>query len=592
MGSGSKQSVIFGLWLVGLGAVVALLWHEDRFFATIGVPIAIISEAQRDVTYRGEDDIRWKTIGGGGQRVFDGDKLATGPRSKAMIDFGDGRAASVGPNTQMVISSIRQESGLTYIINLSKGSVAIQKNTVTNRQVKSVFPVIIRSGGRDYLVEPGEERGVARDEKGVKEFVGRKPPPRASKSDVEQAPSNLAPKISVPTTVVASLIQQTPIAIVGSTPMPNDPFSDAIPASTATPIEDIQPVEAPSEEASTPPSPKKPPVKPAQPKMSQAPVVPVVPVLPSAKAVGAEIELDLSSLEREYYSFESLKRIRGEIGLLKWREPVIGSSSLQWSPAIELKQSGNRKELALPRTGSIMLKLEDFGDLQDVEKKDGIPCSLLELRGGAKVSEPGKKPVWSFAGETRQISICSYKDAIATMPLVVGVSSLEAGKVRRPQLFKKPGASDLKFQMIVTTPSQFQSLLPLLAASGNFRVASSKGLAPSGIFIGKAGKVVMQVAGAGFTSASAEKIREKISGDIVFKGSRDALYDGSKLSADELRGMISRSDAQGRKIYFHKSGNLVAVSRGFLEERQEVASFIKSISSQMFTEKVKIVSYK
>jgi hypothetical protein len=102
----------------------------------------------------------------------------------------------------------------------------------------------------------------------------------------------------------------------------------------------------------------------------------------------------------------------------------------------------------------------------------------------------------------------------------------------------------------------------------------------------------MQVAGAGFTSASAEKIREKISGDIVFKGSRDALYDGSKLSADELRGMISRSDAQGRKIYFHKSGNLVAVSRGFLEERQEVASFIKSISSQMFTEKVKIVSYK
>jgi hypothetical protein len=102
----------------------------------------------------------------------------------------------------------------------------------------------------------------------------------------------------------------------------------------------------------------------------------------------------------------------------------------------------------------------------------------------------------------------------------------------------------------------------------------------------------MQLAGAGFTSASAEKIRQKISGDIVFKGPRDALYDGSKLTADELRGMISRSDAQGKKIYFHKSGNLVAVSRGFLEQRQEVAAFIKSISSQMFTEKVMIVSYK
>lgn len=586
MGSASKQSVIFGLWLVGLSAVVALLWHEDRFFATVGVPIATISVAQRDVTYRGEDDIRWKTIGGGGQRVFDGDKLATGPKSRAMIDFGDGRAASVGPNTQMVVSSIRQESGLTYIINLSKGSVAIQKNAVTNRQAKSVFPVIIRSGGRDYLVEPGEERGVARDEKGVKEFVGRKPPPRASKIDVEQAPSNLAPKISVPTTVVASLIQQMPIAIVGNTPIPGEPFLESSPPATVVPIENVPAVEAPRVGVPTPLSPKKPPVKPAQPKMPKAPIVPAV------KAVGAEIELDLSSLEREYYSFESLKRIRGEIGVLKWREPTIGSSSLQWSPAVELKQGGNRKELALPRTGSIVLKLEDFGDLQDVEKKDGIPCGLLELRGGAKVSEPGKKPVWSFAGETRQISICSYKDAMATLPLVVGVSSLEAGNVRRPELFKKPTASDLKFQMIVTTPSQFQSLIPLLAGSQNFRIGASKGLAPSGIFISKAGKVVMQVAGSGFTSASAEKIREKISGDIVFKGSRDALYDGSKLSANELREMISRSDAQGRKIYFHKSGNLVAVSRGFLEERQEVASFIKSISSQMFTEKVSIVSYK
>ena len=589
MGSTSKQSVVFGLWLVGLSAVVALLWHEDRFFATVGVPIATISEAQRDVTYRGEDDIRWKALGGAGQGVFDGDKLATGPKSRAIIDFGDGRAASVGPNTQMVVSSIRQESGLTYIINLSKGSVAIQKNAVKNRQAKSVFPVIIRSGGRDYLVEPGEERGVARDEKGVKEFVGRKPPPRASKSDVEQTPSSLAPKISVPTTVVASLIQQTPIAIVGSTPIPGEPVLEASPPPTAVPIENVQVVEAPREDVATSLIPKKLPAKPAQPKM---PKVPIDPVVPPAKAIGTEIELDLSGLEREYYSFESLKRIRGEIGALKWREPAVGSSSLQWSPAVELKQGGNRKEVALPRTGSTVLKLEDFGDLQEIEKKNGIPCSLLELRGGAKVSEQGKKPVWSFAGETRQISICSYKDAIAALPLVVGVSRLEAGKVRRPQLFKKPVASDLKFQMIVTTPSQFQSLLPLLAGSENFRVATSKGLAPSGIFVTKAGKVVMQVAGAGFTSASAEKIREKISGDLVFKGSRDALYDGSKLSADKLREMISRSDAQGKKIYFHKSGNLVAVSRGFLEERQEVAAFIQAISSQMFTEKVTIVSYK
>jgi hypothetical protein len=324
--------------------------------------------------------------------------------------------------------------------------------------------------------------------------------------------------------------------------------------------------------------------------MLKATAIPVAP--PAATVASAEVELDLSGLEREYYSFESLKKLRGELGVLKWREPAIGSSNAQWAPAVELRQGGNRKEISLPKGGGFVLKLEDFGDLQGAENKDGIPCGLLQLRGGSKISEPGKKPVWSFAGETRQIYVCSYKDAVATLPLVVGMSSLESGKVRRAQLFKRPAAADLKFQIIVTTPSQFQLLLPLLASSENFRVASSKGLAPSGVFVSKSGKVVMQLAGAGFTSASAEKIRQKISGDIVFKGPRDALYDGSKLTADELRGMISRSDAQGKKIYFHKSGNLVAVSRGFLEQRQEVAAFIKSISSQMFTEKVMIVSYK
>ncbi len=590
MVSASKQNLFIGMWLVGLSAVIGLLWHEDRFFATAGVPIAVISETQHDVTYRGEDDIRWKTIGGGGQSVFDGDKLATGPRSKAVIDFGDGRAANVGPNTHMVVSSIRQESGLTYIINLSKGSVAIQKKTILNRSAKTVFPVIIRTGGRDYLVEPGEERGVSRDEKGVKEFVGRKPPPRTAKNDVEQAPTNLTPKITVPTTVVASLIEQAPIAVVGNTPIPGDPLSEASPLATPAAIEDVPATATPRSEVPAPLAVKKNLAKPAQPKIPKTPVVPVA--SPPAQAAGSEIELDLSSLEREYYSFESLKEIRGEIGLLKWREPTMGSSNVQWTPAVELKQGGNRKEVSLPRAGSFVLKLEDFGDLQDVERKDGIPCGRLEMRGGAKISEPGKKPIWSFAGETRQVLICSYKDAVSAMPLVVGVSSLEAGKVRRAKLFKRPAAADLKFQMIVTTPSQFQLLLPMIAGSDNFRVASSKGLAPSGIFISRAGKVVMQLAGAGFTSASAEKIRQKISGDIVFKGSREAIYDGSKLTADELRGLISRSDAQGKKIYFHKSGNLVAVSRVFLEERQEVAAFIKSISSQMFTEKVMIVSYK
>ena len=80
--------------------------------------------------------------------------------------------------------------------------------------------------------------------------------------------------------------------------------------------------------------------------------------------------------------------------------------------------------------------------------------------------------------------------------------------------------------------------------------------------------------------------------DIVFKGARSSLYDASHLSVDQLKTMVSQNMAQGKKVYVQKSGNLFPVSRDFLEERREVAVFIKSIASQMFTEKVDIVAYK
>ena len=559
MGSGKKITLLFGAWLVCLVATIGLLWHEDKFFAVGGIPVAVITKTQRDVSYRSEDDVRWKTLGGSGQNVFDGDKVATGKRSSTLIDFGDGRAANVGEDSALTISSIRQKSGLTYILGLSKGSVAIEKITLAStKTAKSQFPIIIRSGGRDYQIEPGEEKGITRDDRGVVEFKGRRKPKLVTKNSVvspDVAPVP-APVAAIPLAAIEPVPQEAPV---------------------------VAPVVAPVAEPIPAPKPVPKPVAPAKVKK------------PEVKVAGTEIDLDTSDLKQAYYSFQSLAGIRGEIGNLKWKEPTLTElpPDAAWTPAVELSSSAGKKQLALPKGAlSISLKTDDFGQLKPDTQNDGVPCATLKMRGGAKMTIKGK-PIWTFSDWSKEVLICSYKDAGNNVPLVVGLGSLAAdGKQARGALFPAPPATGLGFQMIVTTPSQYNSLLNLMTKSSSFRVAKTQGLAENGVFVAKGGKVIMQLAGAGFNAKSADQVREFTGADIVFKGARSSLYDASHLSVDQLKTMVSQNMAQGKKVYVQKSGNLFPVSRDFLEERREVAVFIKSIASQMFTEKVDIVAYK
>jgi hypothetical protein len=567
--SGAREFFL-GFWLVAIVATGTLLWHEDKFLAVKGVPVAKVSVSKKDVNYRGENDFRWKRLSSSGQPVFDGDKLATGIDSSALIDFGDGRAASVGSESLLALSSIKQKSGNTYIIALSRGSVSIQKTKLAKSASSPQFPIIIRSDGTDYLIEPGDERGVYRDESGVKQFTGRRRP-KPSKIKTPIAP--IVKQVEVPVAVVANLINETPIVV------------DEMGLTSSVP--DSQPVVIQTE---APPPPKI--TKP----VSKVKSVPIVEKSPPMRASGREIVPDFSALGREYYTFQSFSTLKGDIGLMRWQEPAaarVGLMNSTWLPSVELTNGETRRQLALPPGGAYNLKISDFGLLKPSIERNGIPCAVLGVRGGAKIAQTGKQPSWSFSGETHEISICSYRDAVQNLPLVISMGSLEdLSDEKRPQIFPRPPSSNLRYQMIVTTPSQFQGLLPLVSSNKTFRISATQGMASRGIFITKSGKVIMQIAGPGFTAQGADDVRRKIGGDLVFKGSRNAILETRNISVDELKEMVIKSDAQGKKIYLQKSGTLLPVSRTFLEERDEVASFVKSVASQLFTERVEIIAYK
>ena len=136
------------IWLVAVSAISALLFYEDKFFALSGTPIAQVGKTANHVTYRSEEDTRWKFINGSSQFLFDGDRIATGRNSQALIDFGDGRIANIGADTTVSLSAIKQQTGLTYILSMPSGSVGIEKQKTGGRRTNQ-FPIIIRSGGRD-----------------------------------------------------------------------------------------------------------------------------------------------------------------------------------------------------------------------------------------------------------------------------------------------------------------------------------------------------------------------------------------------------------------------------------------------------------
>jgi hypothetical protein len=532
------KEVWFGLWLVAVTAVSYTLWHEDRFFALSGTPVASITKAERDVSYRGEDDVRWRPIGGKNQPVFDGDKIATGGKSGASMDFGDGRIAKIGDETSVSVSTIRQTSGLTYILNLPKGSVEI-KNSGTAKPGKARFPIIIRSGGKDFLIEPGEEKAIVKTKSGVVMFKGPVP------KKIQELQKQEAPQIDV------------------------------------LMVADPEPIK--EEVLPPPPAPKIVAVKPKQPDP-----IPQTPPTPEPEVEGTEMMIT-SGIPKVFFTFDSLDAVKGQMMTLKWSEPRSAHQS--WVPMIELTNGAVKKVIGLKKGGVAGLSWGDFGPIKADSAGDGLPCALLVLRGGAKITlTSGAKT--SFSKETKETKICSYKDAAANAPLVVGMSHIEGDRPVKTGAFAAVSPEPLKYQIIATTAAQYLALMPLASKSAYIKVARVPGFSDRGVFVAKSGKVIAQLSGSGFNAAASDKVMGYLSGEIVFKGTRNSLYDATALTADQLKEWISKSTQQGRSVYVHRTGTLLPISRDFLEERREVAAFIKTVASQMFVDKVEVIAYK
>lgn len=595
----TAKGILFGVWLACVAGISYLLVFEERFFTTSGAPIANIKRASNEVTYRSEDDTRWKKIGTGGQPIFDGDRVATGPGSTAVIDFGDGRLANVGQETAVTVSTIRQAKGMTYILSLPKGSIAIEKSKQdAAKKSLAMFPIIIRSGGRDFQIEPGEEKAIVKDDKGVSLVKGRRPQVRKFnqvKREVKlvELPPVILEKVpvvevappppvvdEVTSELIADVIPSVPSAAPASAPAPPQTPVPAAVAEVPTPPTAQKPTPAPK------PSPPKAPKK-VMAMVEKKPPKEVPP--PEPVVAGTEIQLDGSNLKSKVFTFQSLSSLTGELGSLAWKRPA--SSPPGWEGVIEVFDGRGSRYIENLTGDKLQIKLEDFSPLLAQVSSEGLPCGDIAFRGGAKLLIK-EKPKYSVAGTQIHVRVCSYKDAENKLPLVVGLSSLGTESPSREKLFLQPDKAGVKYQMTVVNASDLRAIIPLMEKSVAISVAPLRAASSSGLFVARGGKVVMELAGPGFTAAEADRILGIIGGDFVFKGPRKALYDATSMSVDQLKEWVRKSASTGNKVFVQKSGVLVPVSKDFLEERREVAVFVKSVASQVLTEKVEVIAYK
>ncbi len=551
-----KPLLVIG-WFFMTFLILFAISYEDKYFAISGVPVATVSQLNRDVTVRSEDDIRWRPSKLQ-QGLFDGDKLATGADSGAVINFGDGKKGVLGPDTIVSINSIKQKNGKSFIVNLIKGGIKPVVQSGSNGQL------IVTSGVSTFYVEPGESKAFSKSMEGsLKEFNSKDKFPKVNKnSTASQA------KFVLPVALV-STVEKLPTVEVAKTA-----------ALVAEPVEIVEEELAPTPTAT--PTPK--------PVVKKAPQPTVKPV----ESLNLEEFLPTimgDSSQRVYFTTLSLKDISG----------TIFSSSLAKSS----KPTNSKIEIGLEASigGSKILYLADENGVVNVKVAKGqvlasrgaemgaAPCSEVVLKPYAAFSGEGANKK-QFANEAKTIKVCSMLDAKEKLPLVIGMSSIEA-PINSPKFFSPASlGTAFPFQFVVTNVKDYIKLIPYLRSASAFKIISGKGLTPQGIFGVASNGASIQFVGAGFNPENLNTFLGVFNLNYIFRGSKDAVYDAGKMNLENFKKWVSENTERGKSVYLPLKGNLVLVSSNFMTERPEVANFVRRASKILFLDKIEIIVFK
>jgi len=132
--------------------VASIAWAtRDPSDDHTGETVATLAERSGSVQYRHEDFAIWDYVTQG-HKFFGAEVVATGPESRAVVRFNDGRALELGAGAQVGLSLGAGAGAGGLVVTLLKGDVTVVAPTSAPKSTS--LPVLrVRSGGRTVEVD-------------------------------------------------------------------------------------------------------------------------------------------------------------------------------------------------------------------------------------------------------------------------------------------------------------------------------------------------------------------------------------------------------------------------------------------------------
>jgi hypothetical protein len=156
-GIGRTRLAVFVVWTAAVALVIFALFGEQEFRAAKPLPVATLDKKRGAAWVRTEGDTNWLEVSER-HEFIDGDRIASGSKSRLRITFGSGREVTLGEDTQVRLMSIRHETQvIAFIVDLYRGALAAKASGACGQQCP---PLVIKSGRKTYNLTKKESIGL------------------------------------------------------------------------------------------------------------------------------------------------------------------------------------------------------------------------------------------------------------------------------------------------------------------------------------------------------------------------------------------------------------------------------------------------
>ncbi len=466
-----RWKIFWVVWLACLAPVLWLLSHDDGGQISSGKPIAHIVKVEGGVTVRSERRMIWEKAKPR-QDLYNNDLIATEDKSRATIEFEEGRRLQLTPGSVVKVS-LSSPLSKDHEVSVLKGRLLASKEEPKPSDEK-----------------PGSNAKKKDADDSTRLIV------KNANEKIEVA-NNAAQEISAPKqaapTAAASLDILKKVTLA------------ALPPPAAPCIKEPTP---------PPPEPEK------KPEAKEKPSIP---------AFANNLLPQVQPSSGEFWTAEPFNSVTDQAMRLdvdipnnipkdvqdKWKG-IVNISGPNGHIRVDSKASSGHKKLSLTLKDLMAAKV-----IQDTRQ-----ASFAVNSGYSVESDDFTSPVEYTSQTTGVYNLRSLAEGEGIM---IGFDKLVAQPVSAPWLFVTPRGNK-RIWIGVTEPEDRKKLFALVQGNGGeVARADWPGIPAQGAYIVRADKIVGIVSGSGLGTQDWEKIRRLFNADLIFSGSSQAYINRSKF---------------------------------------------------------------